>query len=152
MTEHVERGSATLWIVGLGSVLATAVLVATGVASLVAAQHRADTAADLAALSAVTAGTGGAPACGVAARISQAHRARMVSCTVSGVDVQVEVEVVGLPLPDTEVKLRARARAGPSQAVGVPSDLERDARRRAERARADRSRARGQILTGPGAH
>lgn len=151
MIGPIERGSATLWIVGLGSVLATAVLVATGVASLVAAQHRADAAADLAALSAVTAGHGGAPVCGVAARITRAHRAHMVSCVVNGVDVLVEVEVVGLPLPDTKVRLRSRARAGPSQPTSLPSDRLRDARRRAELARADRSRPR-QVLTGPVAH
>lgn len=84
------------------------------VGSAVIARHRAQAAADLAALAgAARIGSGGATACASAASVSLAMRARMSECALDGLDVTVRVEVpVGLGRWGVHVA-RAAARAGP---------------------------------------
>ncbi|SEC20713.1 helicase/secretion neighborhood TadE-like protein [Nocardioides exalbidus] len=77
---------------------------------LVAAQRRAQAAADLAAL----AGAGSTDdACASAARVASANHALLESCTVAGDDVTVEVSVAGPDVPWRVVRVTAEARAGP---------------------------------------
>jgi secretion/DNA translocation related TadE-like protein len=86
-----------------------------------AAQHRAATAADLAALSAAQAIQSGGDPCGSARRIAVAHRASLQWCLVEGEEVSVvagvpvELGSLGRPL------VRSAARAGPVHTGGPHS-------------------------------
>ncbi|GAB7182251.1 Rv3654c family TadE-like protein [Kitasatospora sp. Ki12] len=116
-----DAGSATVWLLAL-AMLGTAVFAATlAVGSVVAARHRAESAADLAALAAADRllldPDGG---CARAAGIAAAQGAGLVSCTVDRsadeVEVVAEVGVSGLPLRLPVGPARARSRAGPVRA------------------------------------
>ncbi|MFE6049504.1 Rv3654c family TadE-like protein [Kitasatospora sp. NPDC056446] len=116
-----DTGSATVWLLAL-AMLGTAVFAATiAVGSVVAARHRAESAADLAALAAADRllldPDGG---CARAVGIAAAQGAGLVSCVVDGsadaVEVVAEVEVGRLPLRIPVGPARARARAGPVRA------------------------------------
>jgi secretion/DNA translocation related TadE-like protein len=109
-----ERGSASIVAVAMMAVM----LVLTGggavVGSAVIARHRAQAAADLAALSAAgRMASGQEVACGSAAALTVAMRATMAACAVEELDVVVTVEVP-VSLGRWGVHLaRASARAGP---------------------------------------
>ncbi|WP_051830548.1 MULTISPECIES: Rv3654c family TadE-like protein [Streptomyces] len=116
-----DAGSATVWLLAL-AMLGTAVFAATiAVGSVVAARHRAESAADLAALAAADRllldADGG---CARAAGIADAQGADLVSCAVDrsadAVEVVAEVRVGGLPARLSVGPARARARAGPVRA------------------------------------
>ncbi|MBD0691228.1 Rv3654c family TadE-like protein [Streptomyces sp. CBMA123] len=116
-----DAGSATVWLLAL-AMLGTVVFAATiAVGAVVAARHRAESAADLAALAAADRllldPDGG---CGRAAGIAAAQGAGLVSCAVDrsadAVEVVAEVPVGGLPLRLPVGPARARARAGPVRA------------------------------------
>ncbi|SOB83218.1 Rv3654c family TadE-like protein [Streptomyces sp. 1331.2] len=116
-----DTGSATVWLLAL-AVLGTAVFAGTiAVGSVVAARHRAESAADLAALAAADRllldEDGG---CARAAGIAAAQGASLVSCAVDqsadAVEVVAEVRVGGLPARLSVGPARARARAGPVRA------------------------------------
>lgn len=82
------------------------------VGSVVLARHRAQAAADLAALAAAQGiAAGGPAACGWAQNVAEAMGARLRGCRVAGLDVTVSVSV------DTGLRLggqaEAAARAGP---------------------------------------
>lgn len=87
------------------------------IGAAVIARHRAQSAADLAALAAaarLVAGT--AAACGQAASVTRPAGTRIVACEVDGLDVVVTVETptgVGVWGP-----ARAAARAGPADDAG----------------------------------
>ncbi|WP_316522716.1 Rv3654c family TadE-like protein [Kitasatospora brasiliensis] len=130
-----DAGSATVWLLAL-AMLGTAVFGGTlAVGSVVAARHRAESAADLAALAAagrmLLEPDGG---CARAAGIAAAQGAGLVSCAVDrsadAVEVVAEAEVRGLPARLPLGPARGRARAGPVRAPvtgaedvpgGVPS-------------------------------
>lgn len=107
-----ERGSATV----LAAMAIVSLLTLTGAAlhvgAAVIARHRAQAAADLAALSAASALPGGVQtACGYAVDVAQSMGATTTSCVVDGLDVVVTVESpAGLRLVGPA---RAVARAGP---------------------------------------
>ncbi len=117
MRRSGEAGSATVAALSFVGVL---LLVATALATVLCAavaHRRAQSTADLAALSGAVA-DGSAPAgagsgCAEAARVAAANRARMTSCSRDGPDLQVEVavEVAGVPFVQ---EVRAHARAGPA--------------------------------------
>ncbi|WP_416873707.1 Rv3654c family TadE-like protein [Kitasatospora sp. SC0581] len=123
-----DAGSATVWLLAL-AMLGTAVFAGTiAVGSVVAARHRAESAADLAALAAADRllldRDGG---CARAAGIAAVQGAGLVSCAVDrsadAVEVVAEVEVRGLPARLPVGPARARARAGPVRApVTGPED------------------------------
>ncbi|MFI5529286.1 Rv3654c family TadE-like protein [Kitasatospora sp. NPDC051853] len=116
-----DRGSATIWLVSLAMIGCVVFAATLAVGTVVAARHRAESAADLAALAAaghlMVDEDGG---CGRAARIAGEHRARLVSCevreSIDAVDVVVEVRISGVPFPVGPA--RARSRAGPVWAWG----------------------------------
>jgi secretion/DNA translocation related TadE-like protein len=110
-----ESGSGTVWVLAMALVVVVGGVVAATVASVAGAGRRADTAADLAALSAAARlTTTPESACHIARRVVVAHRAHMVACTVRGeqVEVAVEVEVRGLTAGVFVVRSRARADTG----------------------------------------
>jgi secretion/DNA translocation related TadE-like protein len=110
-----DRGGATVsaLAVGLLCVSVAAVFAAAGAATV--ARHRAQAAADLAALAgAVHASYGQDPACAQARRIASANGARLVACRVDGLDVVVTAEVTPAGVAAVVGVARASARAGPS--------------------------------------
>ncbi|MGW2375545.1 Rv3654c family TadE-like protein [Kitasatospora sp. NPDC001683] len=123
-----DAGSATVWLLAL-AMLGTVVFAGTiAVGAVVTARHRAESAADLAALAAADRllldPDGG---CGRAAGIAAAQGAGLASCEVDrsadAVEVVAEVPVGGLPLRLPVGPARARARAGPVRApVAAPED------------------------------
>ncbi|WP_430335494.1 Rv3654c family TadE-like protein [Rhodococcus sp. ACT016] len=107
-----ESGGATVLacFALIGLVAVTAVLVQVGGA--VAARHRAQGAADLAALAAAQALVGGdESACAAAVSVARRMRAEVSECTVDGWDAVVSTAVAGPALVPGPA--RAIARAGP---------------------------------------
>ncbi|QRI76280.1 MULTISPECIES: Rv3654c family TadE-like protein [Rhodococcus] len=113
MTFGDDRGSASV----LGCFVAVALIVVTGLlvqtGAGVATRHRAQAAADLAALAVAGAlDRGSDTACSEADRIAARMRVQVRSCTVDGWDAVVEVAAeVSLPAGR---QARAIARAGPA--------------------------------------
>ncbi len=109
---------ATMYAVGLVTLLVVVGLVVTTLSSVYVLRRQAESAADLAALAAAQAHQRGGDACGTAARLAEANGARLVSCAVVGDDVAVEVTTTGSGgLRSIEVP--GRARAGPASDVGA---------------------------------
>lgn len=110
-----ERGSATVWVLGLAGLLAVlgVAVVLVGLAEV--ARHRASTAADMAALAGATRAVLSDPAaCADAARIARANSAEVDGCSV-GPDAVVAVRV-SVPIRLGALGLftaHGRARAGP---------------------------------------
>lgn len=110
-----ERGSASVLVLAIGSVVLMVGLASALAGSVIAARQRAHQAADFAALAAagyVQEGRG--KACDHAAQVASANGARMTSCRLDGCDAIVTV-VAALPTSLKSLGLvTATARAGPS--------------------------------------
>jgi secretion/DNA translocation related TadE-like protein len=112
-----DRGSATIYGLALVTLLATVTVAVLAAGQAIVARHRADSAADLVALSAAGSAIGGQThACAVAVRAARANDATVARCRLSGLTVEVEVAVdldglLGMLPPAT-----GRARAGPAAA------------------------------------
>jgi secretion/DNA translocation related TadE-like protein len=106
-----DRGFATIWTAWVVAALGLLVAMLMGVAAVVLARHRADSAADLAALAAAAYGPWGEEyACGLARWVSEQMEVQLVDCRLSGWVVRVEVVAAVNGLGD----VTARARAGPA--------------------------------------
>lgn len=94
-----ERGSATVWVLGLIAVLAMSITVAAVQTAAMVAHRRAESAADLVAISAAAklADLTEAP-CTAAAQMALANGVRLAGCLVGSATVTVEVAVT-LRLP-----------------------------------------------------
>jgi secretion/DNA translocation related TadE-like protein len=109
-----DRGSGALWVlaVSLIVVLSAALGAVRGIAAL--ARHRAESAADLAALAgAVHAVSGADDVCGAARSIAARNAARLTTCSVDGSVVTITVSCAltgGLG----RWRAQASARAGPA--------------------------------------
>lgn len=111
-----DRGSATIWVLALCGVLLSLGAAAVLVGAAVAGRHRAEAAADLAALAAAgQAVAGAADPCAAATSIASVNGAVLESCTLHpGAVVEVRV-AVGVRLgPLGRRQASARARAGPA--------------------------------------
>lgn len=112
-----ERGSGTVLVVLVASVLVMMITALAIVGTYLVRQHEARAGADLVALSAASAQGRGLDGCQAARSMAAQNRVSLVDCAVTGdhlefvVSVQVEVSIdVAVPLlPDT---LRATAYAG----------------------------------------
>lgn len=116
-----DRGSGTLWMLGLIGLIWSVAVMAMTVGGVRVARHRAYAAADLAALAAAShAADGSRSACRLAARIAQGSGGQLRRCVVRGRVSEVTV-VSGLPhLPGLgRLNASARARAGPVTAPGA---------------------------------
>ncbi len=114
-----ERGAAT--VVGLGAVLVVLAVFAVAVqlGAAVITRHRAEAAADLAALAAAAhAVDGPAAACATGRRVTDRMAVRMVVCELDGWEVDVEVEAAPPGLLARFGTARATARAGPASVDG----------------------------------
>lgn len=109
-----ERGSATVLALPLLGVLAVATILFGFVAGAVAAQRRAATAADLAALAGAAALQGGGDGCAEAAAVTVRNDAEVVACVVSGAELRVTVRAETAALFGRSLTVSARARAGPA--------------------------------------
>jgi secretion/DNA translocation related TadE-like protein len=109
-----DRGSATLLAVAMVALILAACGGAVVVGTAVIARHRAQSAADLAALAAAgRLAAGQATACGWAASLANSMHASVAGCVVQDLDVIVTVDV---PVPLSRWGIgsaRASARAGP---------------------------------------
>lgn len=115
-----DRGSISLLMVAIGIVFVVALVAGIGLGGARVARHRAQNAADAGALAGAVWAVGGTQdACAVAARVVSANDARLVSCSVEGLDVRVTVEV---RLTDGMPAGRASARAGPVRDTGAAAD------------------------------
>jgi secretion/DNA translocation related TadE-like protein len=113
-----DRGSATVWVLGLAAVILAVAMAAVLRGTAVLARHRLERAADLAALAAAERiGQAGQP-CAAASRIATANGAALASCTTrldpSGRSGTVAITVqrtVSFAMVGTRT-LTARSRAG----------------------------------------
>jgi secretion/DNA translocation related TadE-like protein len=117
-----DRGSGTVWMLGLIGLTWSMAVMAMTVGGVRAARHRAYAAADLAALAAAAHATGGRPgACRLAAEVARGSGARLRRCAlhdrVSEVVVTSDARSV---LPLGRLTATARARAGPVTAAATP--------------------------------
>ncbi|GAB3581857.1 hypothetical protein GCM10027445_54280 [Amycolatopsis endophytica] len=104
-----DRGAATVWAAGAIAALAAVVLLLWGFGAAAVTRHRAEGAADLAALAAAGQAVHGVDvACGRAAWVIGRMGGRMVSCRFDGWDALVEVSMSG-----GVGSAYGRARAGP---------------------------------------
>jgi secretion/DNA translocation related TadE-like protein len=110
-----DDGIATVWAVTGVALIMCALLLGLHLGSAVAARHRAEAAADLAALAAAgLAVQGREVACARATEIAEAMQGMVVGCVLSGWDALVEVRV-DVPLALLGARTAAgRARAGPA--------------------------------------
>ncbi|WP_258345210.1 Rv3654c family TadE-like protein [Saccharopolyspora gregorii] len=113
--EITDRGVATV----LAAVLVLGVIAIVGfgmvLGSVMLARHRADGAADLAALAAAArVQQGGERACAAARGVAAEMRARVLDCELAGLDARVLVEVrASMGLDGLSPQVTGRARAGP---------------------------------------
>ncbi|WP_405585160.1 Rv3654c family TadE-like protein [Streptomyces sp. NBC_01190] len=111
---RADRGSATVWSLGLIGVLLALFAAVLWLDRAVVARHRAGGAADLAALAAADhALDGEAAACALAAQVAKTQGAELTGCRLTGEVADVVAEVGGA---------RVASRAGPSLAAGSAAD------------------------------
>jgi secretion/DNA translocation related TadE-like protein len=114
--EVADVGSASVWVLAAALAVLTVGVAAMAVAAAISTRHRAESAADLAALAGAAAVRDGGDGCRAAARIATANRASVARCLV-GADLSITV-VVAVPLPQAlrrwsaSADVRAVARAG----------------------------------------
>lgn len=110
-----ERGSGTILAIGVGAVLIVGGLVGTALATVIAATHRADAAADLAALSAARLLVENEEeACAKARSVAAANAVELETCQTANLTVEIVVRARTGRLFGTSLMVRGRARAGPS--------------------------------------
>lgn len=109
-----EAGVATIWAAALAALLVGLLVVGVGVASAVVARHRAEAAADLAALAAATHAVRGVrTACDRAQDIATRMGADLTDCRLDGWNALVTTQVrVYLPILG-QSRAKGRAHAGP---------------------------------------
>ncbi|MGC9543580.1 Rv3654c family TadE-like protein [Streptomyces sp. UG1] len=114
-----DRGSATVWSLGVITVLCVVFGVALALGQAAATRHRAAGGADLAALAAADHWEeGGTAACAWAEQVARAQGVRLVRCVVVG-EVSDVTAASGRGPFAAEVRARAGP-AGPTESVGVP--------------------------------
>ncbi|MET0456072.1 MAG: Rv3654c family TadE-like protein [Mycobacterium sp.] len=111
-----ERGSASIVAAAMLTVLVMMTAVGAAVGSALVARHRAQAAADLAALAAAgSVAAGRQTACDSASSVAEAMKATVAECTLEDLDVVVAVDVpISLGRWGIQVA-RGAARAGPAE-------------------------------------
>lgn len=118
-----ERGSAT--VIGAGLIVASLALfvAALQLGAVVVARHRAEAAADLAALAAATRAVAGQEvACRSAGGVAERMSAEVTACQLDGWDAVVHVTARAPWLVERFGRVQASARAGPVDRSGTGSD------------------------------
>ncbi len=112
-----DRGSGSIWVLALGLVVVLAGLVGMYRGSAMVGRHRAEAAADFAALAAAAKVLqGGQVACASAGTVAAANGARLVSCAVDGSIATVTTAVALRGVLPGDFVATGRARAGPAPA------------------------------------
>lgn len=118
-----DDGIATVWAAGVIAVVMVLASLVAGVGAAMVTRHRAEAAADLAALSgAVHAVSGEEAACARAQRVADRMRVELVGCRLSGWDVSVHVAARPPSFVAAFGPAESAARAGPvgnGQTVGL---------------------------------
>lgn len=110
-----ESGSATVWVLIASGLVLAAGLLAILLSAAVLTRHRAEAAADLAALAAADAALQGpAAACGRARRVAAAGGATLVSCALLDATAEVVVRLPATGVLGRLPPVQARSRAGPA--------------------------------------
>jgi secretion/DNA translocation related TadE-like protein len=112
--ERDTRGSASLFAISCLAVLLLMGAALGVVAAMVRAHRSAQSAADLAALSAATALAHGRDPCSAGASTAADNDARLTGCEITGRETTVRVEVAGPHWLGQLADLEAEARAGPA--------------------------------------
>jgi secretion/DNA translocation related TadE-like protein len=116
-----DSGIATVWAAIAVAALVAVLAAMLGLVAAVGGRHRAEAAADLAALAAaVQAVRGETVACGRAGQVATGTGGRLVLCRVRGGVAEVEVEVALRIALLGGVTARSRARAGPADPPLMP--------------------------------
>ncbi|MCD0443512.1 flp pilus-assembly TadE/G-like family protein [Glycomyces sp. A-F 0318] len=114
MKSDRERGSATVLAAGVAAALVVMAVAFTAVGQASAARHRAQGAADAAALAgAARVLFGDGEACGAARAMVEEAGSALEGCEVDGVEVTVAVSEVPAGIPAAFGPARAVSRAGP---------------------------------------
>lgn len=109
-----DRGSATVWVLGVGLAVVSVGVFGAQIGAAVVARHQAQSAADLGALSAALhAVEGETSACGYARRTVAANHADLMSCRLYGLEAVVGAQVSAAGLAAYR-PAQAKARAGPA--------------------------------------
>lgn len=111
-----ERGSGTVLVLVVMMMLGITGGSVALVGAAIGVRHRAETAADLAALSGAAALARGTPPCPIAARIARVNGATVETCNVAGAMVNVTVTLQPQGPLARLPPARARAKAGPASA------------------------------------
>ncbi|MGI8870638.1 MAG: Rv3654c family TadE-like protein [Mycobacteriales bacterium] len=114
-----DDGSGTIWVLAITLIVVVCGLIGMYRGLAVVARHRAEAAADFAALAA--AGSvieGESVACGRAATIAAANGARVLSCRIDGTDAFVSAAVAVSSVVPGRFTAVGRARAGPAPSGG----------------------------------
>jgi secretion/DNA translocation related TadE-like protein len=115
-----DRGGATVLVLAIGLVTVLVAVASAAVGAAIVARHRAQTAADLAALAgALDALDGVEVACARAGEIAASNGGHLTACDVDGLDVVVTVEARPTGLAAMGGTARASARAGPVESVEI---------------------------------
>lgn len=116
-----DDGSATIWTVGAIALLLIVLLFVLTAATVVTTRHRAESAADLAALAAARqAAAGTQSACAQANQLAARTDVTVTACRIQGWDAYVEVDA-RLPADLQRFgAVHARARAGPDTTAPDP--------------------------------
>lgn len=142
-----DRGVATVWAATAVAVLIGVLVAMLDLASAVAARHRTETAADLAALAAAgQAVYGTATACARADDAATGSGGRVVRCHLQGWDALVEVEASARLSMLGTVTVRSRARAGPGDERTPAPDSPDPEGRSARDDRAERSTSKDERM------
>jgi len=116
-----DEGSATVWVLGLAVLLVGCAWVTLLVTTAAGVRHRAEAAADLAALAAAAAAQDGRAPCEAAAEVASANGGRVVSCLLAAdqsVLVRVVVDVPPALARWADTSVSATARAGVAGGAG----------------------------------
>lgn len=105
-----ERGNMTILAAGIAAALTTILLVVLSVSAVVTDKHRAQVAADMAAIAGAHAAFMTGESCAVASEVAAKNNAYLLDCALDGLDVQVTVKIRAAS---------AKARAGPVDEVSA---------------------------------
>lgn len=110
-----DEGSGTVLVLSVVAVLLTLAVAAASLLQAAAARHRAETAADLAALAAAQTLLDGLPGdpCGRAGQVASLHRASLTGCRLAGEHAWVSTSVVTTGLLSPLGPATGNAHAGP---------------------------------------
>ncbi|MPZ82059.1 MAG: hypothetical protein GEV28_17360 [Actinophytocola sp.] len=118
-----DRGAATVWAAGAIAALLVVSMLVVSIGAAAATRHRAEGAADLAALAAAGAAVEGErAACGKARWVTDRMRVQLQGCRLDGWDALIEVVAVPSGVLDGFGPAKARARAGPVEQPANPGE------------------------------